>query len=70
PHTWTLAQVLAWTRSKNLNLGPEIESLFIAHDITGDVLLALDERMLKEELGVMELGKRVRLINAIGELRK
>ena len=38
-------------------------------EITGDVLLELDANLLKTEIGIMAFGKRVRIANAIVELR-
>lgn len=38
-------------------------------EITGDVLLELDANLLKTEIGIMAFGKRVRIANAIIELR-
>ena len=39
-------------------------------EITGDVLLELDATVLKTEIGVVAFGKRVRIANAITELRR
>jgi hypothetical protein len=43
---------------------------FIEHEITGDVLLELDISILKEELEITAFGKRMRIANAIVELRR
>jgi SAM domain (Sterile alpha motif) len=40
------------------------------HEITGDVLLELDVGILKEELNITAFGKRMRIANAILELRR
>lgn len=42
----------------------------IEQEITGDVLLELDANLLKTEIGIMAFGKRVRISNAISELRR
>lgn len=42
----------------------------IEQEITGDVLLDLDANVLKTEIGIAAFGKRARIINAIGELRR
>lgn len=42
----------------------------IEQEITGDVLLELDANLLKTEIGIMAFGKRVRISNAIAELRR
>lgn len=39
-------------------------------EITGDVLLELDANLLKSEIGIMAFGKRVRIANAIADLRR
>lgn len=39
-------------------------------EITGDVLLELDINLLKAEIGIVAFGKRVRIANAIAELRR
>lgn len=39
-------------------------------EITGDVLLELDVNLLKSEIGVMAFGKRMRIANAITDLRR
>jgi hypothetical protein len=39
-------------------------------EITGDVLLELDANLLKSELGIAAFGKRVRIANAISELKR
>jgi hypothetical protein len=44
--------------------------LVAEQEITGDVLLELDANLLKTELGIMAFGKRVRISNAIAELRR
>ena len=40
----------------------------IEHDITGDVLLELTHDTLKD-MGMASTGRRIRLLNIIGELR-
>jgi hypothetical protein len=39
-------------------------------EITGDVLLELDVNLLKSEIGIMAFGKRMRIANAIADLRR
>jgi len=39
-------------------------------EITGDVLLELDVNVLKTEIGILAYGKRIRIANAIAELRR
>ena len=39
-------------------------------EITGDVLLELDVNLLKIEIGIMAFGKRMRIANAITDLRR
>lgn len=42
----------------------------IEQEITGDVLLELDINLLKVEIGIVAFGKRMRIANAISELRR
>jgi SAM domain (Sterile alpha motif) len=49
----------------------ELIILFLTEqEITGDVLLELDVNLLKTEIGIAAFGKRVRIANAISELRR
>ncbi|EJU06671.1 hypothetical protein DACRYDRAFT_113317 [Dacryopinax primogenitus] len=68
PNTWSTSDVLAWLSAKGFD--STIRDKFEEQDITGDVLLSLDMALLKDELGITVFGKRVRLNNAINELRK
>ena len=45
-------------------------TFFLEQEITGDVLLELDANVLKTEIGITQYGKRVRIANAIAELRR
>jgi len=42
----------------------------IEQEITGDVLLDLDVNLLKTEIGIVAFGKRMRIANAITDLRR
>src|ERR1700733_9980889 len=44
--------------------------VFAEQEITGDVLLELDVNLLKSEIGIMAFGKRMRIANAITDLRR
>ncbi|KAG8929999.1 polar growth protein [Tulasnella sp. 418] len=67
PTEWSVEQVADWLRSKKFDEG--VCSKFIENEISGDVLLELDANMLKE-LEITALGKRVKILNAIKELRR
>lgn len=54
-----------WFKSPSIILTSGIEQ-----EITGDVLLELDANVLKTEFGIAAFGKRIRIINAIAELRR
>ena len=43
---------------------------FTEQEITGDVLLELDVNLLKSEIGIPAFGKRMRISNAIADLRR
>ncbi|PVG03581.1 hypothetical protein CPB86DRAFT_804075 [Serendipita vermifera] len=64
---WTVEQVVDWIRSKGFDEG--ICKKFLEHEITGDVLLEFDANMLKE-IDIVAFGKRVKIANAINELRR
>ncbi|KAH8096600.1 hypothetical protein BXZ70DRAFT_945297 [Cristinia sonorae] len=68
PSEWSVEEVVEWLRSKNFDEG--VCSKFIEQEITGDVLLELDQNVLKTEIGIVAFGKRARIVNAIAELRR
>ncbi|TBU45202.1 hypothetical protein BD309DRAFT_989737 [Dichomitus squalens] len=68
PSEWTVDEVVEWLKSKGFDQG--VCDQFIEQEITGDVLLELDANVLKSEIGIAAFGKRVRIINAIAELRR
>ncbi|GJE87501.1 hypothetical protein PsYK624_035840 [Phanerochaete sordida] len=68
PSEWTMEEVIEWLRAKGFDEG--VVEKFIEQEITGDVLLELDANTLKVELGIQAFGKRVRIVNAIAELRR
>ncbi|KIK57636.1 hypothetical protein GYMLUDRAFT_75254 [Collybiopsis luxurians FD-317 M1] len=68
PSEWTVEQVIEWIRSKGF--GEDVCEKFTEQEITGDVLLELDVNVLKNEIGIMAFGKRVRIANAIADLKR
>ncbi|KAL1742816.1 hypothetical protein HDZ31DRAFT_65600 [Schizophyllum fasciatum] len=68
PAEWTVDDVIDWLRSKGF--GDDVCEKFIEQEITGDVLLELDVNLLKSEIGIMAFGKRMRIANAITDLRR
>ncbi|KAH9170375.1 hypothetical protein EDB89DRAFT_1978632 [Lactarius sanguifluus] len=68
PADWTVEEVVEWLRSKGFDQDSCIK--FAEQEITGDVLLDLDVNVLKSEIGIMAYGKRMRIANAITELRR
>ncbi|THV03340.1 hypothetical protein K435DRAFT_775024 [Dendrothele bispora CBS 962.96] len=68
PSDWTLPDVVAWLKSKSFD--EDVCEKFAEQEITGDVLLELDVNVLKNEIGIMAFGKRVRIANAIAELKR
>ncbi|KAF5389858.1 hypothetical protein D9757_003677 [Collybiopsis confluens] len=68
PSEWTVEQVVDWARSKGF--GEDVCEKFTEQEITGDVLLELDVNVLKNEIGIMAFGKRVRISNAISDLKR
>ncbi|EPQ58889.1 hypothetical protein GLOTRDRAFT_135903 [Gloeophyllum trabeum ATCC 11539] len=68
PTDWTVEEVVEWLKSKGFD--QTVCDKFIEQEITGDVLLELDANLLKSEIGIAAFGKRVRIANAIQELRR
>ncbi|KAG6373739.1 hypothetical protein JVT61DRAFT_5879 [Boletus reticuloceps] len=67
PSEWTVDDVVEWLKSKGF--GSDVYDKFIEQEITGDVLLELDINLLKVEIGIVAFGKRMRIANAIAEIR-
>ncbi|CAE6535289.1 unnamed protein product [Rhizoctonia solani] len=65
---WTVPQVIAWLQSRGFDT--EIQRAFQDNDITGDVLIELDGPALRDELGILGFGERMRLLKQIGELKR
>lgn len=65
---WNEAEVVDWLRSKGF--GDDVCEKFTEQEITGDVLLELDVNLLKNEIGIPAFGKRMRIANAILDLRR
>ncbi|EJU00092.1 hypothetical protein DACRYDRAFT_117678 [Dacryopinax primogenitus] len=68
PSSWTTDYVVSHLSKRGFD--SSVQSAMLAHDISGDVLLSLDLRVMKEELGILAYGKRVRLEKVVGELRR
>ncbi|KAK0443914.1 uncharacterized protein EV420DRAFT_1575367 [Desarmillaria tabescens] len=68
PSEWTLEEVVDWLKSKGFD--QDVCEKFTEQEITGDVLLELDVNLLKTEIGIMAFGKRMRIANAITDLRR
>ena len=68
PADWTVEEVVDWLHSKGFD--EDSCRKFAEQEITGDVLLDLDIGVLKSEIGIIAYGKRMRIANAIAELRR
>ncbi|KAF5322385.1 hypothetical protein D9619_000742 [Psilocybe cf. subviscida] len=68
PSEWSVEQVIEWLKGKGFD--QDVCDKFIEQEITGDVLLELDVNLLKSEIGIMAFGKRMRIANAITDLRR
>ncbi|KAF8885751.1 hypothetical protein BD779DRAFT_1532251 [Infundibulicybe gibba] len=68
PSDWTVDDVVDWLKTKGFD--ESVCEKFIEQEITGDVLLALDVNLLKSEIGIMAFGKRLRIANAITDLKR
>ncbi|KAF9236189.1 hypothetical protein BU15DRAFT_50332 [Melanogaster broomeanus] len=68
PSEWSVEEVVEWLKSKGF--GPDVYDKFVEQEITGDVLLELDINLLKAEIGIVAFGKRMRIANAIAEIRR
>ena len=85
PSEWTIVEVVEWLKSKGFGsdicdkfIGQSdfgtvlcyLISRLAEQKITGDVLVELDINLLKEEIGIVAFGNRMRIVNAIAELRR
>jgi hypothetical protein len=68
PADWTVEEVVDWLHAKGFD--EDSCGKFAEQEITGDVLLDLDVNVLKSEIGILAYGKRMRIANAIAELRR
>ncbi|EIN11034.1 hypothetical protein PUNSTDRAFT_142897 [Punctularia strigosozonata HHB-11173 SS5] len=68
PSEWTVEEVVEWLKSKGFD--QSVCDKFVEQEITGDVLLELTVEVLKMEIGIAQFGKRVRIANAIADLRR
>ncbi|RDB20024.1 hypothetical protein Hypma_013044 [Hypsizygus marmoreus] len=68
PSEWSVEEVVEWLKSKGFD--QDVCDKFTEQEITGDVLLELDVNLLKIEIGIMAFGKRMRIANAITDLRR
>ncbi|KAF8204568.1 hypothetical protein BJ912DRAFT_938742 [Pholiota molesta] len=68
PTEWTVEEVIEWLKSRGFD--QDVCDKFTEQEITGDVLLELDVNLLKSEIGIMAFGKRMRIANAITDLRR
>ncbi|KAI0029259.1 sterile alpha motif/pointed domain-containing protein, partial [Vararia minispora EC-137] len=66
PALWSVSEVIDWLRSRDID--ENVCTVFRDHEVSGDVLLALDVDILKTELGISSLGKRLQIVDAIAEL--
>jgi len=63
---WSAQRVAEWLRSEGFGNHAD---LFLSEDITGEVLLELSNDELRQDLGVIRLGDRHRILKAIERLR-
>ncbi|KAG6868912.1 hypothetical protein C0993_007686 [Termitomyces sp. T159_Od127] len=68
PSEWEVSDVVGWLQGRGFD--QDVCEKFTEQEITGDVLLELDVNLLKTELGIMAFGKRMRIANAIADLRR
>jgi len=66
--TWTSAEVAQWVRSLNPTFGPEA-AIFDDEGIDGEMLLTLDDQIMKEELNIVSTLHRKKILSNI-EKRK
>ena len=68
PSEWSVDQVVAWLRARGFD--ESVCDKFTEQEISGDVLLELDATVLKDEIGIVQFGKRMRIANAIQDLQR
>jgi len=78
PVSWSLNDVVDWAKGKGFDESvcqrfrgewARLAELISEHEITGDLLLELDANLLKE-LDIPQFGKRLRIAQAISDLRR
>ena len=65
---WNVEEVVDWLRAKGFD--DMVCDKFIEQRVRGDALLELDMGVLKSEIGIVGYGTRIRIMNAILELRR
>jgi hypothetical protein len=65
---WNVEEVVDWLRAKGFD--DMVCDKFVEQEVRGDVLLELQMGVLKSEIGIVGYGTRIRIMNAILELRR
>ncbi|KAJ7482365.1 hypothetical protein B0H11DRAFT_1630050, partial [Mycena galericulata] len=68
PSEWTLEEVVEWIKSQGFD--QDVCDKFIEQEITGDVVRDLSVDVFKTEMFIMASGKRMRIANAILDLKR
>ncbi|KAH9983045.1 hypothetical protein BJV74DRAFT_852226 [Russula compacta] len=68
PSDWTVEETVDWLRSNGFE--EAVCEKFIEQEAAGDALLSLDVTKLKNEIGIIAYGKRIRIASAIADLRR
>jgi hypothetical protein len=63
---WSVRECVEWARENGL--GETVCAALEAHDVSGDLLLRLDEGVLRDELGVASWGARKKTLAAVTRL--
>ena len=67
---WTEQEVCNWLKYTNKGHFEEYVPLFREHEISGDTLLSLTNEVLRDEMGIKNVGKRHKLLKAITKLKQ
>jgi hypothetical protein len=69
PSTWSTADVKLWLQASPDTSGPHLLTIFETNQVDGNVLMALTAKELRDDLGVVVFGERVKLEKRLKELK-
>ena len=65
--SWSVNDVAVWMTQNGFG---EFEEVFRQNEVDGECLLSLDNNLLRNDLGVSQLGKRSKILKRVDSLRR